>query len=145
MRYLEEFKQILFNTYNLYFKMQLYHWNINGINFLELHKLFEEHYTEYAQATDQLAEHIRLHNVLLEIDLATIAAQNKLGAALKEQNAKKLLKDTLNSNKQIYSEILALIEKLTTPKEETTKDLLIARMHVHQKNIWLLSALQEGM
>ena len=143
MRYSAELKQLLFDTYNLYFKMQLYHWNIHGINFIELHKFFEEQYNNLAGAVDQLAEHMRFHKIRLDIDLMTIAEQSRIEPVSNEKNPIKLLDDTLNSNQILHKQLLRLIAKLTEPEEETTKDLIISRAHFHEKNIWILRSLTE--
>ena len=50
---------LLADTYTLYLKTHNFHWNVEGPQFRELHLMFEEHYTELAQAVDEIAERIR--------------------------------------------------------------------------------------
>ena len=42
----------------LYIKLRKFHWNLDGDNFMELHKLFEEQYEDVAEAIDEVAERI---------------------------------------------------------------------------------------
>ncbi len=55
----DSLKMVLADTYALYLKTQNYHWNVTGPNFKSLHLLFEEQYTDLAQAVDSVAERIR--------------------------------------------------------------------------------------
>ena len=53
--------RLLADSYTLYLKTHNYHWNVTGPMFATLHTLFEEHYTELAQAVDEIAERIIDH------------------------------------------------------------------------------------
>ena len=54
---------VLADTYALYFKTHVYHWNITGPRFHDLHILFETQYNELWMATDVIAERIRALDV----------------------------------------------------------------------------------
>lgn len=43
----------------LYTKTRNYHWNIEGDNFIELHKFYESQYNELEEIIDEVAERIR--------------------------------------------------------------------------------------
>ena len=47
------------SQYTFFLKAQFYHWNVEGINFQELHALFERIYTEVYGTIDDFAEKIR--------------------------------------------------------------------------------------
>src|SRR5260370_41489020 len=51
--------RLLADSYTLYLKTHGFHWNVVGQRFYELHKLFEEQYTELQGAVDTIAERIR--------------------------------------------------------------------------------------
>ena len=55
----EHLSHLLADTYILYIKTHNFHWNVKGSMFQTLHLLFEEEYTELAQAVDTIAERIR--------------------------------------------------------------------------------------
>jgi starvation-inducible DNA-binding protein len=42
----------------LYTKTRIFHWNVSGNSFMELHKLFEDQYTKLELAIDEIAERI---------------------------------------------------------------------------------------
>ena len=54
-----QLKRLLADTYTLYLQTHNFHWNVTGKQFRDLHLMFEEHYTELAQAVDDIAERIR--------------------------------------------------------------------------------------
>src|SRR6478609_2311340 len=51
--------RLLAGSHIIYRKTQGFHWNIVGPQFEPLHALFQEQYTELAQAIDEIAERIR--------------------------------------------------------------------------------------
>lgn len=42
----------------LYTKTRKFHWNVSGNSFMELHKLFEDHYKKMEESIDEIAERI---------------------------------------------------------------------------------------
>jgi len=50
---------LLSDEYCLYTKTRNYHWNVTGPQFNDLHKSFEEQYTELNQIVDDVAERAR--------------------------------------------------------------------------------------
>jgi starvation-inducible DNA-binding protein len=49
---------VLANDMTLYVKTRKYHWNVKGESFMELHKLFENHYKQLEESIDEIAERI---------------------------------------------------------------------------------------
>ena len=56
-------KHLLADSYTLYLQTHNFHWNVTGPHFSELHLMFEGHYTELANAVDEIAERIRTLDV----------------------------------------------------------------------------------
>ena len=59
----EGLKKLLADSYTLYLQTHNFHWNVTGMQFRELHLMFEEQYTELATAVDDVAERIRTLDV----------------------------------------------------------------------------------
>ena len=49
---------VLADEMTLYVKTRKFHWNIYGESFMELHKLFENHYKQLEEIIDEVAERI---------------------------------------------------------------------------------------
>src|SRR6476619_3898973 len=55
----EKLNKILADEFVLYTKTRNYHWNVEGINFMEMHKFYETLYEELDEVIDEVAERIR--------------------------------------------------------------------------------------
>lgn len=49
---------VLADAVLLYTKTRKFHWNVSGNSFMELHKLFEDHYNKLEVSIDEIAERI---------------------------------------------------------------------------------------
>ena len=131
---------LLADTYVLYLKTQNYHWNVVGPHFHSLHQLFEGQYMELAEAVDETAERIRMHN---ELAPASLAEYQRL-ATLKDGNSKARANDMLLDLVQDHTRLIAdLTVVLTIAQElsdEGTVDWLTGRIAAHEKIRWMLSA-----
>ncbi len=78
---------VLADTYASYFKTHVYHWNVTGPRFNDLHMLFEQQYTELWTATDVIAERIRALDVKAPASYAAMAAAATVAADGKAQKA----------------------------------------------------------
>ena len=52
-------KQFLASTYAYTVKTQMFHWNVEGPDFAQMHKFFQEIYEDAYGAVDPTAEYIR--------------------------------------------------------------------------------------
>jgi starvation-inducible DNA-binding protein len=131
---------ILADEHTLYIKTRKFHWNVAGESFMELHKLFQEQYTELEVVIDEVAERI-----------------NKLGSptigTMKEFCERTRLKETPNKypmQKEMLQELLkdneAIIMHLRKDIEEAavkimdagTADFLTGLMEQHETVAWKL-------
>ncbi|WP_255636934.1 Dps family protein [Dyadobacter sp. NIV53] len=67
-----QLNKLLANEFVLYTKTRSYHWNIKGMHFFELHKLFEGQYEQLQVILDDTAERIRAIGHYSEARLADI-------------------------------------------------------------------------
>jgi starvation-inducible DNA-binding protein len=133
--------QLLSNQFVMYVKLHRYHWFVQGRHFYQLHSLFEEMYTKFAEDLDTVAERI------LMIDGKPLATMSKYlkEATLVEASAddkEDEMMDQLHEDyKQLISEIRDVGFKLADEqKDEPTKDLLVTLLGNYEKFVWMLSA-----
>jgi starvation-inducible DNA-binding protein len=55
----QQMKAYLASSFTTYLKAHSYHWNVEGINFHEMHAFFGEVYEQYFDSLDDIAEQIR--------------------------------------------------------------------------------------
>lgn len=73
------FKVLLGMEYVLYVKTQNAHWNITGMSFAELHKMFQGQYESLAGFVDRIAEQIRGYGYAAPGSMQEFLALNKAG------------------------------------------------------------------
>ncbi|WP_288096297.1 DNA starvation/stationary phase protection protein, partial [Hydrotalea sp.] len=56
----KKLNQILADEYVLYTKVRNCHWNIEGSNFMEMHKFYEDMYNGIDEIIDEIAERVRM-------------------------------------------------------------------------------------
>ncbi|GBD03065.1 General stress protein 20U [bacterium HR19] len=125
---------ILANEFVLYVKARNYHWNVVGMNFIELHKLFEKIYEELNEFVDDIAERIR---TLGGHPPSTLKEFLEL-AKLKEHpgtypDAKTMIKNLLEDHEFIIKEV--------DKADIGTADLLTEILRSHEKTAWMLRSL----
>ena len=91
---------VLSDAVVLYTKTRKFHWNVSGNSFMELHKLFEDHYSKLEEAIDEIAERI-----------------NKLGAKTTGTMQEFLAHSTLKETPGKYPSQQEMIEELLKDHE----------------------------
>lgn len=132
--------QTLADTYALYQKTHLYHWNVEGPRFGALHLLFETQYNELWTAIDLIAERVRAVGVYApsHADMAkrtAIAPDNDPAPS-----ADAMLKALLNANEAVVKSAKAAIKAAEAADDPATADLMTQRSAVSEKAAWMLRA-----
>ena len=134
--------RVLADSYTLYLKTHNYHWNVTGPMFNTLHLMFEQQYTELAQAVDEIAERIR---ALGHPAPGSYRAYADLTAIAEEEddhpNAETMIRRLLAGQETLVRTAREVIPLAESSHDEPTADLLTQRMQVHEKNAWMLRSL----
>jgi len=129
---------VLADTYALYFKTHVYHWNVTGPRFNDLHMLFEQQYSELWAATDVIAERIRALDVKAPASYAAMAAAATVAADGKAQKADVMIADLLRGHEAVVATIRKALELASQHGDDATSDVLSPRLTVHEKFAWML-------
>jgi starvation-inducible DNA-binding protein len=141
---IEAAKVAFSSTFSFYLKAHNFHWNVEGSDFYEYHKLFEQIYDEVYGSIDDFAEKIRSLgsyvpasytrlSMLSEIeDQKDILPKNQMVLVLLEDNRKML-------------QILKLTYDLAESRSEHgLSNFLAERMDAHRKHGWMLRSSMKG-
>jgi len=132
---------LLADTYTLYLKTHNFHWNVTGPMFNTLHLMFEQQYTELAQAVDLIAERIRA----LGFPAPGSYSQYAKLSSIKEENgvpsAKEMIRQLVAGQEAVVRTARKAFPAVDKANDEPTADLLTQRMQVHEKNAWMLRSL----
>lgn len=131
-------EQALADTYALALKTQAYHWNVEGPNFVGLHTLFEEQYTDAQVAADALAERIRALGAPAPGGLRAFLEATRITEPKQNMDAKAMVDDLAASNETIGETLKGGIAAADEAGDPVTADMLTARLTIHDKNAWML-------
>ena len=123
----------------LYTKIRKFHWNVAGESFMELHKLFQEQYTELEETIDEIAERI---NKLGGKSIGTMHEFLKI-TSIKESpnvypNQREMMKELLDDHETIVKEFRKNIDKSNENKDAGTADFFTVLMQQHETMSWIL-------
>jgi starvation-inducible DNA-binding protein len=128
------------SQFTFYLKAAFFHWNVEGINFQEMHALFEKIYTEVYDSVDDFAEKIRAcgsyapgSNSRFSM-LTQIEDETQLMPA--EQMVAELLQDADNMV-LILKKVYDIAEQ---EGEHGFSNFLAERMDAFRKHAWMLRA-----
>jgi len=131
---------ILADEVVLYTKTRKFHWNVRGESFMELHKLFQQQYTELEETIDLVAERI---GKLGGETIGTLSEFSEI-TRLKEHpgkygSQKEMLKELLSDHETVIVELRNGIEGSSEKtKDAGTIDFLTGLMEQHETTAWVL-------
>lgn len=132
--------QVFVDSYAVYLKTQNYHWNLCGPQFPGLHTLFEEQYTDLAEAIDTIAERLRTFDLRVQADFGVFQQTTKIGKNLHEASATEMLKDLIQAVQTLIESLRDGQEAAQEANDLATEDLLIGRQAEHEKALWMLKS-----
>jgi starvation-inducible DNA-binding protein len=133
---------LLADEYLLYTKTRNYHWNVEGLQFNDLHKFFEGQYEALDDIVDNVAERTR---ALGGSALATLAEFTQQ-ARLKEHpgqypDAKTMIGNLLADHESLIRQLREDLDTTaSTYRDLGTSDFLTGLMEQHEKMAWMLRA-----
>jgi starvation-inducible DNA-binding protein len=127
----------------LFQKTWIYHWNVVGSDFQQLHTLFGGEYETMFEEIDTLTEHMRYLGMKSVSKLSRIVEVTKVQEADSNITANEMVSQLLEDNK-ILIELLSNISKeADTQNQYATSNLVQSIMETHGKFVWQLRSFLE--
>lgn len=130
--------KVLATSFVLYGKTHSFHWNVTGPLFHSLHVMFEEQYTDMWQALDEIAERIRALDAYAPGTMKEMLALSELKEQGQIPDQEEMIKTLAADNESLCNVLHKAMEKAEENGDTATADLLNGRLHVHEKNAWML-------
>ena len=145
------------NLFVLFHKTWVFHWNVVGPDFQQLHTLFGEQYQTMFEEIDRISEHMRYMNIrpigtlTRMVEVAAVGEGSNI-SQIDEMGQKQIIlgKPITKSDemiKRLMVDNLTLIELLTALSEESeaqrqyaTASISQDLMESHGKFVWMLRA-----
>lgn len=138
---IETSKQAMANTFVMYFKAQSYHWNVEGINFPQLHEFFGNLYEELQEAVDPFAEQIRALGEYAPKNLDEVFRLKTIDGDNVATTASAMVADLLIANDQSIVTLNKLFGELDAAGEQGFADFVAGRLDAHKKHGWMLKSI----
>ncbi|GGW79341.1 Dps family protein [Alteromonas halophila] len=133
--------KLLADSYTLYLQTHNFHWNVTGPQFRELHLMFEEHYTELAEAVDEIAERIRTLGVAAPGTYKAFAELSAIEEVEGVPEASEMVRLLCHGHEQVVKTSREVLKLAQDADDESTAALVSDRMRVHEKTAWMLRAM----
>lgn len=130
--------RVLADTYTLYLKTHNFHWNVHGPRFRSLHMLFEEQYTELADAVDDIAERIRTLGYPAPGTYGEFSRLTSISEETGVPEAEEMIRLLVEANETVVRTVRSVLPTAQEAADEATVDLLVGRLSVHEKAVWML-------
>ena len=127
----------------LFQKTWIYHWDVVGPDFQQLHTLFGGQYETMFEEIDTLTEHMRYLGMKPVSTLTRVVEVSEIKEAKSSINADGMITDLLDSNKKLIEMLTAISEEADSQKQYATSNLVQSFMETHGKFVWMLRSFTE--
>jgi starvation-inducible DNA-binding protein len=132
-------KVLLADNITLKLKAHGYHWNVEGDDFVQFHKLFLDIYEDYDQATDTYAEWLRKLDTYAPFKLSRFIELNEVGEPDVTSDPMKMSADLLMANDMVTQKLMDAFDIATSQRQQALANFFAERMDMHQRWHWMLT------
>lgn len=132
--------QVLADSYALMSLTHLAHWNVEGPGFFALHTAFQTQYEELFLAVDTIAERIRALDAYAIGGLGTLASTAGLPELAAPRAQEDYVRALVAANEKVVADAAKARELAGAAGDAESQDLMIERITLHQKTIWMLKS-----
>ena len=143
MSVVEDLRQVVADTYAVIGQTHICHWNVRGPSFFSLHSAFEEQYNELFLAVDEIAERIRAKGALAPGGLSSLAEMAGIDEISEDASAAEMVRHLVTANEKLLSDLKVARDSAAEDGDSESEDLMIARIQVHEKTLWMLKSYLE--
>jgi starvation-inducible DNA-binding protein len=135
---IEALREVVAIQYALVLQTHLCHWNVRGPSFFSLHTAFEAQYTELFAATDEVAERIRALGALAPGGLARLAELAEVPEIEENADSERMVAHLIGVHERLVRTMARARDLAGELRDVQTEDLMVGRIQVHEKTIWML-------
>ena len=139
---MENLYQSLFKAqtslFHLFQKTWVFHWNVTGSDFQQLHTLFGEQYNTMFEEIDRLTEHMRYLRMKAITQLNRVIEMSEIPEAPSSPTDKQMISQLLSDNKKIIDLLTNVVEEAEKVKQYTTSNIAQDLIETHGKFVWML-------
>jgi starvation-inducible DNA-binding protein len=138
---IQSMRETLGTAFALYVMTHGVHWNVEGPDFYQLHKLLDDQYREIWDSLDEIAEHLRAMDAYAPQSMDRFLELSRVPSA---SPAPFIAREMLIQLMKGHETMIALLSEALHLAEEADNQGLVnflgARIEAHQKHRWMLRA-----
>jgi starvation-inducible DNA-binding protein len=130
----------------LFQKTWIYHWDVVGPDFHQLHTVFGGQYEAMFEEIDTLTEHMRylgMKPVSTLSRVVEVSAIDQASNSAQEIDAMEMVRQLRDDNKKIIDIFAEISEEADNQKQYATSNLVQSLMESHGKFHWMLRSFLE--
>ena len=127
----------------LFQKTWIYHWDVVGPNFQQLHTLFGEQYNTMFEEIDTLTEHMRYLGMKPVSGLSRVLEVSTIAEADSDIDSMGMVAQLLENNQRLIEMLTIVSEEADSQKQYATSNLVQTIMENHGKFVWMLRSFFE--
>ena len=140
----DSLNQVLADSYALMSLTHLAHWNIEGPGFFALHTAFQTQYEELFTAIDEIAERIRALNAYAVGGLGKLAQAAEMKEFAAPLSQEDYVRRLIAANEKLLADAVRARDLAGKANDAESQDLMIGRITLHQKTVWMLRSFLKG-
>jgi starvation-inducible DNA-binding protein len=128
------------SEFSFYLKAHQFHWNVEGINFKQLHDLFGAIYEEVYDNIDEFAEKIRSLGTYMPGSYTRFSMLSKIEDETNIPDGMTMLSELDSDNEKMIKIFKMVFDLSEAAGEHGFSDFIAGRMDAHRKHGWMLKA-----
>jgi starvation-inducible DNA-binding protein len=128
------------SEYAFFVKAQFFHWNVEGSNFPQYHKLFGKIYKEVYGSIDAFAENIRKLGAYTPASFTRFSMLSEIPDEIEVRPASDMMQELLVDSEKM-SEMFKVVYNLADNEHEYgLSNFYAERQDAHRKHSWMLKS-----
>jgi starvation-inducible DNA-binding protein len=136
----DDLKTLLASNFAYYLKAQMFHWNVEGPDFAQLHEFFAEIYADAYSAVDKIAEYIRTLDDYAPGSLERFNELSQIPGQTKIPRARLMLEELLADTETMKSIVMQVFQVAQTEGREDIANFMAERQDAHGKWAWQIKS-----
>jgi starvation-inducible DNA-binding protein len=133
-------KQAFANTFLFYLQAHYYHWNVEGRNFTQDHKLLQKIYEEVFAAIDTFAEELRAMGTYAPGVFDRLKELSNIQQSDEIPTAEKMFENLIDSNEKVLKSLDIAFDILEANHIHGFGNFIAERIDRHSKHAWMLKS-----